>query len=63
MPGMLKKERIELMEKIEQCCLEFEDDLKGIFYRLEDISESDKKLIQYIMPNQKDEGSFEQLAG
>jgi hypothetical protein len=29
---MSKKEKIELMELIQKCCEEFEDDLKGTFY-------------------------------
>jgi protein-arginine kinase len=64
-PGLKKKQRIELMEKIEKCCEEFEDDLQGIFYKLEDISESDKKLISNLIslePKQEDD-SFQHLAG
>jgi hypothetical protein len=44
-PGISKKQRLEVMNIIEKCCAEFDDDLKGTFYKLEDISESDKKVI------------------
>jgi len=44
-PGISKKQRLEVMNLVEQCCKEFEDDLKGTFYKLEEISESEKKII------------------
>jgi protein-arginine kinase len=44
-PGLSKEQRLKVMNIIEKCCEEFDDDLKGTFYKLEEISESDKKLI------------------
>jgi len=55
---MSKDERNKLMLKIEKSCEEFEDDLKGIFYKLEDILESDKKIVQNISMSLPEEGSF-----
>lgn len=44
-PGISKKDRIELMNKIEKCCEEFQNEWQGTFYKLETISDSEKKII------------------
>lgn len=62
MPGINKNQRLEVMKKMEECCKEFEDDLEGTFYKLEDISESDKKLIADIMVKKPDDKTFESYA-
>jgi creatine kinase len=36
------------MDLVEECCKQFEDDLEGVFYKFENISESDKKAIAPI---------------
>ena len=61
-PAISKKQRIEVMDIVETCCKEFDDDLKGTFYKLEDISESDKKMISDLIFKQSGEGSFENFA-
>lgn len=50
------------MEIVQKCCLEFEDDLEGTFYKLEDISESDKKVIADIVYSKPEDGTFESHA-
>lgn len=62
MPGISKKQRLEVMEIIKKCCAEFEDDLKGTFYEIETISESDKKIIQDISPRLVDDSTFEGMS-
>jgi hypothetical protein len=45
------------MDLVEACCNQFEDDLEGVFYKFEEISESDKKAIAPITFN-KNEDAF-----
>jgi creatine kinase len=61
-PGLSKKQRLEVMDVIEKCCEEFDDDLKGTFYKLEEISESEKKIIQDINLRKPDETTFEDMS-
>lgn len=61
-PGISKVQRLEVMNIIEKCCKEFEDDLEGTFYKLEEISESNKKVLQDISFKKPDIGTFEDLS-
>ena len=49
MPGINRKQRLEVMEIVEKCCQEFEDELEGTFYKLEGISETNRKVISDIV--------------
>ena len=44
------------MNKVEECCNEFIDDLQGTFYKIENISESDKKSLgDFLFSKEEDE--------
>jgi hypothetical protein len=45
---MDKEQRNKVMELVQECCEQFEDDLEGEFYDFFTISESEKKAIAPI---------------
>jgi protein-arginine kinase len=62
-PGMSKDQKIEVMKIVERCFEEFEDELRGVFYELDGITETDKKALHNIMIHPPADLTFEQLSG
>jgi arginine kinase len=44
-PGVTKEQRLEIMQKVVDACNKFEGNLKGKFYPLEGMSESDREAL------------------
>lgn len=51
------------MDLVENICKEFEDELEGKFYKLEDITEADKKILHEIKFDPPSLGSPNDNAG
>ena len=47
------------MNLVEECCSQFEDDLKGTFYKLETISESEKKTLGDLLYSREEDAFYE----